>query len=116
MDADYLLKNQSNDIESIKMLISEVISISDKNDFIEFEIKTLEPIAEQMKYNGIRVSLIGYIKNTKTPFSVDIGVGDVVVPPPSKMSLPVLLDDFEQPNVLTYSMETTIAEKFDAII
>jgi len=32
------------------------------------------------------------------------------------MELPVLLDDFERPNVLTYSLETTIAEKFDAII
>ena len=60
--------------------------------------------------------MIGYMKSTKTPFSVAIGIGDVVVPPPSKMSLPVLLDDFEKPNVLTYSLETTIAEKLDAII
>ena len=60
--------------------------------------------------------MIGHIGNTKTPFSIDIGVGDVVVPPPSRMSLPVLLDDFESPNVLTYSLESTVAEKFDAII
>lgn len=116
MDADYLLKNESNNIENIKTLILEVVSILDKNDFIKFEIKSLEPIAEQREYNGIRINMIGYIKNTKTPFSIDIGVGDVVVPPPIKMDLPVLLDDFEKPNVLTYSLETTIAEKLDAII
>lgn len=116
MDADYLLKNQSNDIENIKKLISEVISITDGDDFIKFEIKNLEPIAEQREYNGMRVNMIGYIKNTKTPFSIDIGIGDIVVPPPSKISLPVLLDDFEKPEVFTYSLETTIAEKLDAII
>lgn len=116
MDADYLLKNQSNDIENIKKIILEITLISNIKGFVKFEIKSLEPIAEQREYNGIRVNMIGCIKNTKTPFSVDIGVGDVVVPPPSKMSLPVLLDDFESPNVLTYSLETTIAEKLDAII
>jgi predicted nucleotidyltransferase component of viral defense system len=116
MDADYLLKNQSNDIGNIEEIILEITSISGKNDFIKFEIKNLKPITEQREYNGIRVNMIGYIRNTKTPFSIDIGVGDVVVPPPGKIDLPVLLDDFEKPNVLTYSLETTIAEKLDSII
>ena len=53
-----------------------------------------------MEYNRIRVSILGYIKNTKTPFNLDIGIGDAAVPPLSKMSLPVLLNDFEQLNVL----------------
>lgn len=116
MDADYLLKNQSNDIENIKKIILDIVATLAINDFIKFEIKSFDTIAEQREYNGIRVNMIGYIENTRTPFSVDIGVGDVVIPPPSRMSLPVLLDDFERPNVLTYSLETTIAEKFDAII
>lgn len=116
MDADYLLKNQSNEIENIKRIINSIISQTNVNDFISFEVKGCEPIAEQRAYNGIRVNMIGHISNTKTPFSIDLGVGDVVVPPPTKMSLPVLIDEFERPNVLTYSLETTIAEKFDAII
>ena len=78
--------------------------------------KHLEVIAEHRKYNGIRVNLLGFVKNTRTPFSVDFGVGDVVLPPPSKRVLPVLLPEFEQPEVLTYSLESVIAEKFDAII
>jgi predicted nucleotidyltransferase component of viral defense system len=116
MDADYLLKNQSNEIENIKRIINDIISQTNMNDFISFEVKGFEPIAEQRAYNGIRVNMIGHIANTKTPFSIDLGVGDVVVPPPTRMSLPVLMDEFERPNVLTYSLETTIAEKFDAII
>lgn len=116
MDADYLLKNQSNEIENIKRIINDIIYQTNINDFISFEVKGFEPITEQREYNGIRVNMIGHISNTKTPFSIDLGVGDVVVPPPTRMLLPVLIDEFERPNVLTYSLETTIAEKFDAII
>jgi hypothetical protein len=47
--------------------------------------------------------MIGPIQNTNTPFSIDIGVGDIAVPPPVRTALPVLLNDFEKPNVLTYS-------------
>ncbi len=116
MDADYLLKNQSNEMAEIEKMVRNIIGISEDTSFIRFEIKDLEPIAKHREYNGIRVNLVGFIKNTRTPFSVDFGVGDVVVPPPAKRVLPVLLSDFEQPEVLTYSMESIIAEKFDAII
>ena len=65
----------------------------------------LEVIAEDKQYNGIRVNLVGLINKTRTPFSVDFGIGDVVVPPPRKKKLPVLFPDFEQPEVFTYSLE-----------
>ncbi len=116
MDADYLLKNQSNEMAEIEKMVSEIIGTPDDTSFIRLEIKSLERIAEHRKYSGIRANLAGFIKNTRTPFSVDFGVGDVVVPPPAKRLLPVLLPDFEQPEVLTYSLESIIAEKFDAII
>lgn len=116
MDADYLLKNYSNDFADIQKLVNEIIKATNETDYISFEIRGLEPIAEHREYNGIRVNLIGLIKNTKTPFSIDFGVEDVVVPAPSKRMLPTLLSDFEKPEVLTYSLESTIAEKFDAII
>ena len=56
------------------------------------------------------------IKNTKTPFGVDFGVGDVIVPKPEKRKIPTQLDDFAAPTVNTYSLETTVAEKLDAIL
>jgi len=116
MDADYLLKNHSNDMVELERMVRTIIETPTGNDFIIFEIRDTEVIAEHRKYNGVRVNLIGFIKNTRTPFSIDFGIGDVVVPPPSKQTLPVLLSDFEKPGVLTYSLESIIAEKFDAII
>lgn len=56
------------------------------------------------------------IKNTRTPFSIDFGVGDVIVPKQEKRKIPTQLDNFPAPTVNTYSLETTIAEKIDAIL
>lgn len=81
-----------------------------------FEIKDIAPIAVAKKYAGIGVSLVARIKNTKTPFSIDFGVGDVIVPKQEKRKIPTQLDDFAAPIVNTYSLETTIAEKIDAIL
>lgn len=58
----------------------------------------------------------GKIKNTRTPFSIDFGVGDVIVPKQEKRRIPTQLDDFKAPIINTYSIETTEAEKIDAIL
>lgn len=50
------------------------------------------------------------------PFGIDFGVGDVIVPKQEKRKIPTQLDDFTAPTVNTYSLETTIAEKTDAIL
>jgi len=116
IDTDYLLQNRSNEMDEVERMVAEIIQIPEGATFLHFEIMNLETIAEHREYSGVRANLLGFIKKTRTPFSVDFGVGDVVVPPPSKRVLPVLLPEFEQPEVLTYSLESVIAEKFDAII
>lgn len=116
VDADYLLKNHSNDLDAIEGLVKEIISLPSKNDFIKFEIKGIELISETREYHGIRVNLIGIIGRTKTPFNIDLGVGDIIVPSPLERTLPVLLPEFQKPKVLTYSLESTVAEKLDTII
>jgi hypothetical protein len=116
IDADYLLKNYSNDIDTIEKLITEIISINNENEFIKIKIRNIEKISEFKEYHGVRASLIGIIGRTRTPFSIDFGVGDIVIPSPVERTLLVLLPDFEEPRILTYSLESTVAEKVDAII
>lgn len=43
-------------------------------------------------------------------------MGDIIVPEQEKRKIPTQLDDFPTPIVNTYSIETTIAEKLDAIL
>ncbi|AUS98437.1 hypothetical protein CDQ84_03860 [Clostridium thermosuccinogenes] len=116
VDADYLLRNYPNDMDAVEKLVKNIISSPGKNDFIQFEIRRIETIREIKKYHGIRIYLMGSIGRVKIPFSIDLGVGDVVVPSPVERTLPVLLPEFEEPKILTYSLESTVAEKLDAII
>ena len=97
-------------------MLEEIIATPTENDFITFEIKDVAPIAVAKKYAGIGASVVARIKNTKTPFSIDFGVGDVIVPKQEKRKIPTQLSDFDAPTVNTYSLETTIAEKIDAIL
>lgn len=78
--------------------------------------KGFEEISPQRKYHGISAQIIGQIKNVRIPFNVDIGVGDVIVPQAEQRTINTQLPDFETPIIKTYSLESTIAEKFDAIL
>lgn len=116
VDVDFLLRKLPNTPEQIQAILEEIISVDTGNDFITFEIKDVSPIAVAKKYAGIGASLVAHIKNTRTPFSIDFGVGDVIVPKQEKRAIPTQLDDFDSPTINTYSIETTIAEKLDAIL
>ena len=116
VDVDFLLRKIPNTPEQLRTILEEIIAADTGNDFITFEIRDVVPIAVAKKYAGIGASLVARIKNTKTPFGVDFGVGDVIVPKPEKRKIPTQLDDFAAPTVNTYSLETTVAEKLDAIL
>lgn len=116
VDVDFLLRRVPNTPEQLKPVLEEIIATPTGNDFITFEIKDIAPIAVAKKYAGIGASIVARIKNTRTPFSIDFGVGDVIVPKQKKRKIPTQLSDFTAPVVNTYSLETTIAEKIDAIL
>lgn len=116
VDIDFLLQQFPGRIEDIKRMVDEIIAVDSGNDFITFTSRGFETISPQRKYTGISFQLVGQIKNTRTPFDVDFGVGDIIIPVPRKRTIPVQLDGFGAPEVLTYSLESTIAEKFDALL
>lgn len=116
VDVDFLLRKVPNTPEQLKNVLEEIIGTPTNNNFITFEIKNIAPIAIAKKYAGIGASLVARIKNTRTPFSIDFGVGDVIVPKQEKRKIPTQLEDFTAPTVNTYSLETTIAKKLDAIL
>ena len=116
VDVDFLLRQLPNPREQVKIVVEDSLASPTGNDFITFDIKDVAPIAVAKKYAGIGASVVARIKNTKTPFSIDFGVGDVIVPKQEKRKIPTQLSDFDSPTVNTYSLETTIAEKIDAIL
>ena len=85
-------------------------------DFITMEVLGTREITPEKKYPGIGINLMAHIKNVRIPFSVDIGVDDVIVPGAVKRTVTTRLEGFKEPNIYTYSLESTMAEKFDAIL
>lgn len=116
VDVDFLLRKIPNTPEQLRSIIEEIIAVHTGNDFVTFEINDIAPIAVAKKYAGIGASIVARIKTTRTPFGIDFGVGDVIVPKQEKRKIPTQLEDFDSPTVNTYSIETTVAEKIDAIL
>lgn len=116
LDVDFLLRKLPNTPEQMRTVIEEIVRTPSDNDFMTFEIKEVSAIALEKKYAGIGASLVCHIKNVRVPFSIDFGVGDVIVPCSEKRNIPTQLSGFASPKINTYSLETTIAEKIDAIL
>ena len=87
------------------------------DDALRFDLDTLDvkDITEFKEYHGLHISAVGYLDRTRIPVGIDIGFGDVVYPDAVKMEFPVILD-MEPPKVNAYSLESSIAEKLEAII
>lgn len=116
IDVDFLLRAASNSIDDVKALIIRILNTPTGNDYISMKAKEFEEISPQRKYHGISTQIIAQIKNVRVPFNVDIGVGDVIVPRAEEHKINTQLPGFEAPVIMTYSLESTIAEKFDAIL
>lgn len=116
VDVDFLMRGLNNDLARMDEIIAEILTVDTGNDFVTFKAGKAEPIAVQRKYHGVSTQITGYIKNVRVPFNVDIGVGDVIVPNAQRRNIQTQLEGYEKPEILTYSLESTIAEKFDAIL
>lgn len=116
VDVDFLMCGLNNDLARMDEIIAEILAVDTGNDFVTFKAGKTETIAIQRKYHGVSTQVTGYIKNVRVPFNVDIGVGDVIIPQAERHSIQTQLEGYEKPEILTYSLESTIAEKFDAIL
>ncbi|MCG2729966.1 MAG: nucleotidyl transferase AbiEii/AbiGii toxin family protein, partial [Acetobacterium sp.] len=110
MDIDFLMKNLSNDQTEMLKVINDIENIETDYRFIELRVRSIMNITEQKDYHSIRIKMVGVIANTKTPFDIDIGIGDVIVPDAESRKISVQISGFESPNILTYSLESTVSE------
>jgi predicted nucleotidyltransferase component of viral defense system len=95
----------------------EICLVETVPDGLKFDGKSLDtkPIREDTMYGGIRLTLVSKLGTTRIPVQVDVGFGDDLVPSPSEVTLPALLD-FPAPMLRAYAKETVIAEKFHAMV
>jgi predicted nucleotidyltransferase component of viral defense system len=115
-DVDFLARKTASQIDEIRKIFIDICSV-EVNDGITCDIESIrtERIKEDAQYEGVRVLFECYLGQAKKTMQIDIGFGDVVVPKPIIMSYPVILEA-ENPEVYAYSIESVIAEKFEAMI
>ena len=115
-DVDLLARRISNSGEEMKSVFRDILS-QDIDDALVFDTDSIavEDITEFKEYHGLHISAVGYLDRTKIPVGIDIGFGDVIYPDAVKMDFPVILD-MDPPRVNAYSLESSIAEKLEAII
>lgn len=109
-DIDFMIRWISNDTENMNQIMEEICTANTGNDFIRIEVLASENITEEKEYHGVKTKFRAYIKNVKIPFSIDVGVDDVIVPGAVKRTVSTRLDGFHPPTIYTYSLESTIAE------
>lgn len=115
-DIDLLGSSLTNKVDILKEIFKEIASIKFE-DGLQFnpDSVTAEEIIEQDEYLGIRIKLIALLGNARQKIQVDVGFGDVIYPDALMMDYPTLID-FEAPRLKMYSLESAVAEKFEAIV
>jgi predicted nucleotidyltransferase component of viral defense system len=115
-DVDVLGRGLPSDLEIIAEIMREVLEI-ELEDGVTFNPNSLKTsrIKEGAEYEGVRVSFTGTLETMRQTLQIDVGFGDVVNPEPKPFDFPVLLEDLSAPRLLAYSLETVIAEKFQAM-
>ncbi len=109
--------HMENSIETVASAMRDICRTPAADDGLRFDAESVggERIVEEAEYGGVRARFVGYLGKARIPMQVDVGFGDPLVP----AAIPVLLTpilDFPPASVQGYSRESTIAEKYHAMV
>jgi hypothetical protein len=115
-DADVLVQPKTS-LDRLTADFRNICKVKVEPDGIRFlsESVRAQEIRAQNVFGGVRITLKGIIGKARVPLQIDVGFGDVCVPPAKVVRFPALLD-FPSPRLKAYARETMIAEKFLAIV
>jgi predicted nucleotidyltransferase component of viral defense system len=115
-DADLLGLVELSD-DNLMAMFRELCELEVEPDAMSFSSDTIRvaPIREEDVHGGRRVTLDGTLGVARIPIQLDIGIGDVITPPPEQLEYPSMLN-LSRPRLWVYPRETVIAEKFHAMV
>lgn len=101
-----------------RALIEDCIAVSVMDDGILFDASSIrvEPIRREQKYHGLRCRFFSYMENSRIALQIDMGFGDAAIPAPVMRRFPTLLADHPAPELLVYSIEASVSEKYEAMV
>ena len=113
-DIDATLRSFPLNEQSIRKIFEEILSI-DINDNVKFKIENIKDIRLEDEYGGYRINVFGEFDNLKTHFFIEITTGDLITPREIRYKYNSIFGD-KRINIMAYTIETIVAEKFESII
>ena len=104
------------DLDDVARRVREICDTPVPDDGIVFRGDTIvvTRIKDDAEYEGVRVRLLAELASARIPVQIDVGFGDAVQP--REDSYPVLLEDFDAPDLRIYPREAVVAEKIQAMV
>lgn len=117
-DIDFLLKEMDAGEKNLEEVFNDICNI-EHNDGFKFSNPEIQQLSlEHKKYPGYRISLLGSLGKIKNKVTVDVGVGDVVLPEIVNIKLQggeeALFED--SISLISYPPEYIFSEKLEAIL
>lgn len=116
-DIDFLAYTD-NSISNVAGIFREVCEQHPpEDDGLIFDTDSLKATAikEGSEHIGVRVTLMGFLVNSRIPMQIDVGFGDVITPEVRTSTFPASLN-FPNAVLKMYPAEASIAEKLQAMI
>ena len=114
MDMDTCIKGINLTEDELYKVLNEILSI-DVNDGVKFMVRNSKPIREEEDYSGLKYNLLASFDNIRVNLSIDIATGDLITPREIEYDYKMMFED-KNLKIMTYNIETIIAEKFQTII
>lgn len=116
-DVDVLASGPTDDA-TIRSLVAEVCAVACPEDGLRFDISELavDTIRAEEEYSGKRARFRAWLGNARITVQLDLGFGDALAAQPEEIEYPTMLKALPAPRLRAYPRETTVAEKFEAMV
>ncbi len=114
MDIDTTVVSLNLKKENISNIINEIINI-ELDDNVKFEVTNISSIMEDNVYPGVRIKFMCFFGTFNQMIKLDISTGDVITPSSINYEYKLMLEE-RKISLLSYNLETLLAEKLETII
>lgn len=114
MDIDTTVKSLPVNVDDAQRIVSEICAIP-LEDNVTFRIISVSDIMTDFEYPGVRMMLEAVLERMRQVIKIDISTDDVITPSALEYEYKLMFEDRTMP-LLTYNVETLLAEKIQTIL
>ena len=114
MDIDTTVKALSLKEQDARAIIEKICAVH-VEDGVTFKITSVKEIMEEFDYPGIRMMIEANLERLRQPFKIDMSTDDAITPEAIEYEYKLMFEN-RTISVLSYNLETLLAEKMQTIL